>query len=256
MFNSWLDHPLLVLLVSFCLLRAATSAGASLVHVRGQVETEFRADFSTILTATLTLLALLIGFCFSMAISRYDQRKNLEEAEANAIGTEYLRADLLADGDAAKVHGLLRNYLDQRILFYNTRDAEQRRLIATRTGELQNAMWSAVLPTVRAQPTPPVALAVAGMNDVLNSEGYTQAAWWNRIPASAWALMLAMATAGNALIGYGAHNARRSRYLLTVLPALVSVAFFLIADIDSPHGGVIHVQPQNLHRLVGILPPP
>jgi hypothetical protein len=57
-----------------------------------------------------------------MAISRYDQRKNYEEAEANAIGTEYLRADLLPTADRSNVRALLRNYLDQRILFYETRD--------------------------------------------------------------------------------------------------------------------------------------
>jgi hypothetical protein len=64
---------------------------------------DLREDFSVILSATLTLLGLLIGFSFSMAISRYDERKNYEEAEANAIGTEYVRADLLPAADAAKV---------------------------------------------------------------------------------------------------------------------------------------------------------
>ena len=57
-------------------------------------------------------MGLLIGFTFSMAVSRYDQRKNHEEAEANAIGTEYVRADLLPIADAARARDLLRNYLD------------------------------------------------------------------------------------------------------------------------------------------------
>src|SRR5207249_10760798 len=57
-----------------------------------------------------------------MAISRYDQRKNYEEAEANAIGTEYVRADLLPPGDRARVRELLRMYVDERVLFYTTRD--------------------------------------------------------------------------------------------------------------------------------------
>jgi hypothetical protein len=56
----------------------------------------------------LTLLGLIIGFSFSMAVNRYDQRKPYEQAEANAIGTEYVRADLLPVADAAKVHTLLR----------------------------------------------------------------------------------------------------------------------------------------------------
>jgi hypothetical protein len=78
-----------------------------------------------ILSATLTLLGLLIGFTFSTAISRYNQRKNDEQEEANAIGTEYVRADLLRSADAAKVRALLRSYTDQRILFYETGDRQK-----------------------------------------------------------------------------------------------------------------------------------
>ena len=64
-----------------------------------------------------------------MAISRYDQRKNYEEAEANAIGTEYICADLLPSADGAKVRALLRNYVNQRILFYKSRDLKELRQI-------------------------------------------------------------------------------------------------------------------------------
>jgi hypothetical protein len=70
---------------------------------RQKLKEDIRGDFGVIQTATLTMLGLIIGFTFSMAISRYEQRKNYEEAEANAIGTEYVRADLLPGGDAARV---------------------------------------------------------------------------------------------------------------------------------------------------------
>ena len=98
-----------------------------------------------------------------------------------------------------------------------------------------------------AQPTPVRALAVAGMNDVLNSQGYTQAAWWNRIPVGAWCLMFGIAVFCNVLLGYGAH--RVNAKLFMVLPLVVAISFFLIADIDSPRGGVIRVRPQNLQSL-------
>ena len=68
----------------------------------GALKEEDRDDFSVVLGATLTLMGLLIGFSFSMAVSRYDQRKNYEEAETNAIGTEYVRADLLPGRRAIK----------------------------------------------------------------------------------------------------------------------------------------------------------
>jgi hypothetical protein len=86
---------------------------------------------------------------------------------------------------------------------------------------------------------------VSGMNDVLNAQGYTQAAWWNRIPFAAWAMMGLIAISCNLLLGYGEH---RSSAIMVVLPLIVSISLFLIADIDSPRGGVIRVHPSNLWR--------
>jgi hypothetical protein len=115
---------------------------------------------------------------------------------------------------------------------------------------LQAEMWSAVqAAAATAQPTPVLALAISGMNDVLNSQGYAQAAWWNRIPRSAWGLMAAIAICGNVLVGYGARSLKVSSGLLFVLPLVVSISFLLIADIDSPRGGLIRVRPQNLVSL-------
>jgi hypothetical protein len=248
--NNVTNNPLLVFVFSFFVLWLSARVGVSVLRRQRKPAEEMHEDFGVILAATLTLLALIIGFSFSMAISRYDQRKNFEEAEANAIGTEYVRADLLPAADAAKVRTLLKNYLDQRVLFYITRDEQQIRQINARTGQLQTELWSAVLAPAAAQPTPLVALAVSGMNDVLNSQGYTQAAWWNRIPIAGWFLMAAIAICCNVMIGYGARHIGVKGILLLVLPLILSISFFLIADIDSPRGGLIRVNPQNLTSLV------
>ena len=242
-----MNFPLLVLILTFVLLFFAAYVGDLLRSKVLPLKADGREDFNVVLGATLTLLALLIGFSFSMAVSRYDQRKNYEEAEANAIGTEYVRADLLPAGDAARVRELLKKYVDQRVLFYTTRNQQRLAKINADTAELQNQLWSAVLPGAAAQPTPPLALVVSGMNDVLNSAGYTQAAWWNRIPIAAWGLMAAIAICCNLLIGYGAHQTNRRIFL--IVPIAVSIAFFLISDIDSPRGGSILVAPQNLLSL-------
>jgi hypothetical protein len=202
--------------------------------------------------ATLTLLALIIGFSFSMATSRYDLRKSYEEAEANAIGTEYVRAGLLPAAEAAAVRSQLRKYVDLRMSFYLTRNQNELDQINMDTARLQSDMWSTVQAPALAQPNPVIALAVSGMNDVLNSQGYTQAAWWNRIPASAWALMISIAVCCNVLVGYGNRSKRAS--LLFVMPLVISISFLLIADIDSPRGGFIHVAPQNLASLSKSLP--
>jgi hypothetical protein len=96
------------------------------------------------------------------------------------------------------------------------------------------------------------ALVVSGMNDVLNSQGYTQAGWWNRIPIAAWGLMGLIAISCNLLFGYGERN--RSALAL-VLPFIISISLFLIADIDSPRTGVIRVLPQNLIALSQTMKP-
>jgi hypothetical protein len=89
-----------------------------------------------------------------MAISRYDQRKTYEEAEANAIGTEYFRADLLPSADGTNVRALLRKYLEQRISFYETGNENALRQIDATTARMQTELWSAVeVPAVK-QPTP------------------------------------------------------------------------------------------------------
>ncbi|NYH27137.1 bestrophin-like domain [Paraburkholderia bryophila] len=247
--QSILDYPALVFIVSFVLMWLAARIGAALLRRFRRIEDDAREDFSVIQAATLTLLALIIGFTFSMAVGRYDQRKNYEEEEANAIGTEYVRADLLPAADGAIMRGLLKAYLDERVLYYTTRDSQELAKVNRETERLQNAMWAVVKNAAVAQPTPVAALTVAGMNDVLNTQGYTQAAWWNRIPYAAWALMTLMAVCANVLVGYGARALKSGAGLLLIVPLVVSLSFTLIADIDSPRGGVIRVKPLNLHAL-------
>jgi hypothetical protein len=247
--NYILRFSFVVLFLSFVMLWLAVRIGVSFRKRRRSLEENERDDFGIIMAAILTLLGLIIGFSFSMAITRYDQRKNLEEAEANAIGTEYVRVDFLPTADAVRVRSLLRSYLDQRILFYKTRDNLQLRQIDRETTQLETDLWSAVQAPAAAQPTPLVTVAVTGRNDVLNAKGSTQAAWWNRIPNAAWGLMVTIAICCNLLIGYGARPGPAKTMLLLVLPLIVSISFSLIADIDSPRGGIVRVQAQNLTRL-------
>ena len=220
----------------------------AILHSRyGELDEITLEDFKLVLGATLTLLGLIIGFTFSMAVSRYDQRKNLEEEEANAIGTEYLRADFLPTASAVRVRTLLQSYLDQRILYYTTPNGHQLELNNVQTAHLQTEMWSAVKGPTSENPTPVAALVAQGMNDVLNSQGYTQAAWWNRIPVAAWTLLITIGIFCNVIIGYLAHD--RRAFPFWILPIFLGISLFLIADIHSPGRGVIRVKPQNLENL-------
>jgi protein-S-isoprenylcysteine O-methyltransferase Ste14 len=247
--NSLVRLPLIVIVASFIVMFLSARVGVRLRSQRQRMDEETRQDFDLIVTAVLTLLALIIGFSFSMAINRYDLRKTYEEAEANAIGTEYVRADLLPAAEASKVRVLLKDYLDQRILFYQASDEHDLQRANANTAQLQSELWSTVQASASAQPTPLTALAVSGVNDVLNSQGYTQAAWWNRIPLGAWLLMGAVAICANLLVGYGRRDTETGIVNLPILPFVLCIAFFLIADIDSPRRGLIFVRPQNLISL-------
>ena len=167
------DHPLFL---SFCLfvgLWLSMRGGAALHRLR-KLQPDEQPGFNIILTATLTLLSLILGFSFSMAISRYDQRKGYEEAEANAISAEYTRAELLPAADAARVQGLLRTYLAERVSFYETGDRQHLPQIKGETLRIQNELWAAVKGEAATQTTAPAILVVSGMNDVINSQGRAQ----------------------------------------------------------------------------------
>nr|WP_284507355.1 hypothetical protein [Caballeronia sp. ATUFL_M2_KS44] len=226
-------------------MSAAAYLGARLRRARPMAD-DMREDFGIVQSAALTLLALVIGFSLSMAVGRYDQRKNLEEEEANAIGTEVLRAELLPAAQASAIRTLLARYTAQRIRFYQTADGDELQHINATTTELQTQLWTEARSGASAQPSPLSALAISGMNDVINTQGYTQAAWWNHIPASAWALMVIIGFFCNVLIGYGTRSTNPGRRFLLIMPLIVSISFTLIADIDSPRNGLIRVSPQNL----------
>src|SRR5215831_2711859 len=168
MFNA-LDHPVLMFVVLLPTFWFAAWIGNSFGKGKRTAGEDDRDEFMFVLGGTLTLLALIIAFTFSMAVTRYDQRKGYEEQEANAIGTEYVRADLLPAADAAKVRALLKRYLDQRILHYTSLNAQKLRELDAETARVQSQLWSAVtVSTASAQQSVMALLAVAGMNDVLN----------------------------------------------------------------------------------------
>jgi len=248
-----LDHPIILLLVLLVIFGLATRLGAAMRVWLGPVDESKRGDFDIVLGASLTLLSLIVGFSFAMAGSRYDQRKNLEEEEANAIGTAYARADLLPAGDAARVKGLLRDYANLRIRFYTVTDYGQRRELAATTNRAQRQLWQAVTAPAIANPNALTAIAAASMNDAINAQGYAQAAKWNRIPTAAWSMLCTIGIIATMLIGFRFQAHRHQRMLMLVIPALVAISMGLIADIDCPLGGVILVEPQNLAALAGSL---
>jgi len=242
------DYPVIFGLVCFLLLWLAVALGFRLQSKRVQLADDDREDLAVVTTATLTLLGLIIGFTFSMAVSRYDLRKHYEAEEANSIGTEYNRIDMLAPAESATVHELLKKYLDLRIQHYEIRfDTTRLREIEAQTEDLQRKMWSVVANVGATRSSATIALVVAEMNQVIDNQGYAQAAWLNRIPRAAWILLVLIAICGTFLVGFSSRKHRK--ILFIVLPGTIALSLFLIADIDCPRHGVIPVRPDNLRIL-------
>jgi hypothetical protein len=246
-----MDYPAILCITTAVLLSATAWFGTRMRKRRKSVDDFEKDEYGVVLSATVTLLGLLIGFSFSMAIGRYDQRKDYEEEEANAIGTEYQRADLLPDSARTVVQTQLIEYLDLRIRRYKAHASQDVTELSAKTTRLQGEMWNAVSKSAAAMRDPISATVVTGMNDVINRQGYAQAARWKRIPLPAWALMIVIAVFSNFLIGYG--EKRAHTLTLLVVPLAVALAFLLIADVDSPQGGLIRISPQNLTSLADSL---
>ena len=238
------DFPPLVFIFSFAALTVAALCGDLLRKRSKSSEEANRDDSGVVLAGTLTLLGLIIGFSFAMATNRYDLRKSGEQAEANAIAVLYMRADLLPPADAAKVHELLKRYINQRIAFYSTRNHGELNQIASSTSAIQNYLWSTIQALIGPLPPQLEGLFISGANDVVVSRLSTEAVWANRIPRAAWILMLITSVGCNLLVGY---RARRTEWLVyLIMPIAVSIALFLIFDLDSPRGGAIRVRPNTL----------
>ena len=241
----WLvDHPGVFFVTTLTLLIVSAQVGVAASAYGHKLTSADRVEFDLVRNAMFTLLGLMVGFAISMAVSRYDLRKSLEEAEANAIGTEYLRVDLMPPETAAVVRALLRTYVDERIAFYRDHDPKRQEKEDAATIGTMNALWAAIAPEARTRQTPTDALVASGMNDILNSEGYTLAAWRNRLPVEVWMLLILIAAGCNFLVGFGAE--RLSPATHAILPVAAALAFLLIADVEGPRNGFVQVEPVNL----------
>jgi hypothetical protein len=241
------DFPIFIALLSLVSLWLAAQAGTMLRKAMRPPSENEQKDFEIVLAGILTMLGLVIGFGFSMVVNRYDQRQNHEATETNAIGTEYFRTGLFPAAESAQLRQLLREYLEQRILYYEARDEHQLQNIELRTSQLEKDLWSTTQAAVARQPNAVGAVVAVGMNEVFDSRDFTQAAWRNRLPLPAWEILTAMAIFSNFLIGYSSN--RSNIRLFLALPLAVCIAFFLIAEIDSPRHGLIRVVPQDLVTL-------
>ncbi len=196
-------------------------------------------------TSILGLLALLLGFTFSMAISRFDARKNLVMQEANAIGTAYLRADLLPEKDRGDARQILKDYTQHRLQFFvHLRTGTTEYL--QRTQDLQTRLWKLTADIAQKQRDPITGLFVQAVNEVIDTDGERVYATENHVPEIVYIVIFLITLLGVGSLSYVVGARGQGRRSLIFLSLLFPVVITLIQDLDRPGRGLIRVSEDSL----------
>lgn len=209
-----------------------------------------RNHVNVIQASLLGVLALLIGFTFSLSLQRYDSRSEAVVDEADAIGTTYLRAQLLAAPAAADVQELLREYLSVRIgagAISLDRHAE-RAVLLGRANEILDELWQqAVLATSRDPGPATTGLFVQSLDELIDSYGRRDAALDRHVPELVLFLLYGTFLMTGTIVGYASGLAgHRASFVAYVMVALMVLLVFIIVDLDRPRRGLIEVSQQSL----------
>jgi hypothetical protein len=248
----WLDHfPSWIIWLSlFATLVAAAAIGnlAGGVGRRrsdkiGKLDSGRPAEggsghLDTIVAATLGLFAFMLAFAFGAAMDRYESRRHLVIQDANAIGTAYLRAEILPEPEAEETRRLLREYVALRATVNERgRDVED---LMSRVDALQAALWEQAKNAAIKSPTPITALFVASVNQLIDIHGERiGVALVNRIPSVIWASLIALGLLSMLLTGYQRGLADRGpRSGMVTLAFAFSMILALNVQIDRPLDGL------------------
>jgi hypothetical protein len=219
---------------------------------------EAHAGLGTIESASLGLLALMIGFTFSMALTRYDTRRATVLDEANAIGTAALRAQLLPEAQAHASRDLLGRYARVRLALGTAgADGQARSQAIAQSLDLQNQLWrEAVAASAADTRSTPIGLYVQALNDMIDMHEKRLTALRNHVPETVILLLYLIALTATGFTGYGAGLAGdRERGSKLVMAVLVATVLILVIDLDRPYRGLITVSQQPMLDLIQGLPP-
>ncbi len=208
---------------------------------------------NSVLVSMLGLLALLLAFTFSAALQRYEDRSQTVVAEANAIGTTYLRASLLPGGMTDEVQATLRQYLDVRVREGRV-DATESELHATLVSQaklLEAQLWSQAVRAAKLDPSPVTSgLFIQSVNDLIDTSATRSAALNRHVPEFVLLVMFVTIVLMAAALGYASGTAgHRVTLAAFVLVVLVALFVYLILDLDSPRRGVIQVSHESMLNL-------
>lgn len=213
-------------------------------------------DVGTLAAAALGLLALLIAFSFSMAESRYDERRNMVVQEANAIGSAANFALMLPETAQGPILSLLRDYAATRIAFGVPFDPSKLQQDLARSLELRTRLWQQAIAVTAADPQSlPANRFVAALNEMNNVHEQRLAALRGHVPPQVMFMLIGTAMVALGFTGYNAGVIGARRRLPTLIMSVtVALLIMLVTDLDRPYRGLIQVSAQALVDLAHDMP--
>jgi len=203
-----------------------------------------RAGLGAVEGSVFGLMGLLIAFTFSGASSRFEARRALIVEEANAIGTAWLRLDLLPESVQPDLRERFRSYLDSRLATYHASTGlETLNASLARSAELQRGIWTAAVAGCR-EPAMPQAtiLLLPALNQMIDITTSRTMALEFHQPLIIFAVLFALALVSSLLAGYGMAGSRKQRWIHMIgFAAITSVAIYVIIDLEYPRRGFIRV---------------
>jgi len=252
------DFPLLSILVLGAAFIIAASEFGRWIGVK--VSQRGGDNVATLESATLALLALMIGFTFAMALTRFEGRRAGLLHEANAIGTTALRARLLPDPERTAALKLLREYVQSRLEVSNrTLSEPELRALIKRSTTLQEALWQqAKTMADKDRAMVPTGLFIQSLNEMIDSQTERVDAYRNRLPIVVVLGLFGIAAVGGGFSGYSAGvGGLRTRPPIYVTGLLVAAVIVLILDLDRPQEGFIKVDQSPMREVsVGLVTTP
>jgi hypothetical protein len=252
------DQWRVILIVGLLLLALAEAGFRTGMRLFVAHDERRKGQVSGIQGAVLGLLALLLGFTFSMAVTRYEHRRDLVLQEANSIGTTYLRASLLPEAHKTALAAKLRRYVDVRLAFYSAGNDHAKIAAAeNEASAMQRELWAHTIAAAKEAPTPITAAFINSLNETIDLDATCLHALLSRVPSAVWLLVLVVAGAGCYASGYSAGaSGARTGFSNGMLPVLIAVVITLIADFDRPRQGLIGISQQPLLDLKANLSAP
>lgn len=196
-------------------------------------------------SSVLGVLGLIVAFTFSGALGRFDQRRELILQEANAIGTAYLRIDLLSTPSQAKLRPLFKDYVRSRIaLFDNFENSEIANIHSRRAIQLQNEIWRIVTASsVSTQNPAIVSLALSSVNDMIDITNSRLQATRSHPPTVVYSILFLLAIISALLVGYNMSlGNKRAWFHIIIFAFVISLLTYVTIDLEYPRLGLFKIE--------------